>query len=233
MNEAPVRINYKHLGTSSRSRAKARSPLQPVGCVAPQTVSAQLLTLESSLGRPLFDRVGRRLVLTTDGEVALDYAESIFGLGLELRSVLSGRADRSIAFRVGIADRVPKAARGAGARAGPVAPPGRARTHPARRATRTICSAGSRPTGSTRCSPTSRRRRTWPAMRARKLAESGVIFMASPALAWRPAGGSRTAAGARLISGPPAHSPTGSAIDALFGRTRRRVWWSPAATTAR
>ncbi|MFO1394543.1 MAG: LysR family transcriptional regulator [Steroidobacteraceae bacterium] len=216
MNEAPVRINYKHLRYFQQvaregSIAAAARRLH----VAPQTVSAQLLTLESSLGRPLFDRVGRRLVLTTDGEVALDYAESIFGLGLELRSVLSGRArPRSIAFRVGIADRVPKllAAR--------VLEPVLSRHRDVLELT---CEEGDADDlfgrlAAHRLDAVLADQPAPPhlarAMRARKLAESGVSFMASPALAASLRGRFPDClAGARLIQWP-AGSPTGSAIDA-------------------
>ena len=48
--------------------------------------------LERSLGRTLLERTGGRLVLTPDGEVARDYAESIFGLGAESRRAWSHAA---------------------------------------------------------------------------------------------------------------------------------------------
>jgi LysR family transcriptional activator of nhaA len=72
-------------------------------------LSSQVRELERSLGRTLLERAGRRLVLTPDGEVARDYAESIFALGTELRRVMAGRAEPSrIALRVGVTDSVPK-----------------------------------------------------------------------------------------------------------------------------
>lgn len=77
--------------------------------VAPQTVSAQVVELEQSVGQPLFDRVGRRLVLTVAGETALDYANAIFALGDELGAVLRGGAKpRYLRLRVGVTDSVPK-----------------------------------------------------------------------------------------------------------------------------
>jgi LysR family transcriptional activator of nhaA len=77
--------------------------------VAPQTVSAQVQELELSIGQSLFDRVGRRLILTNAGETALDYANAIFALGDELRTVLRGGAQaKRIALRVGVTDSVPK-----------------------------------------------------------------------------------------------------------------------------
>lgn len=50
------------------------------------TLSAQLKDLENSLGTPLFNREGRKLVLTEAGQTALEYAEDIFDMGDELRS---------------------------------------------------------------------------------------------------------------------------------------------------
>ena len=105
-----ARINFKHLRyfhevVKEGSVAGAARRLH----VTPQTVSSQVRSLERALGRPLFERLGRRMTLTTDGEVALDYAESIFALGAELRSVMSGRAQaRRAVLRLGITDSVPK-----------------------------------------------------------------------------------------------------------------------------
>jgi len=77
--------------------------------LAPQTLSAQLLMLEESVGQPLFERVGRRLVLTPQGTTALDYASAIFALGDELTNVLKGRArPRQQLLRVGVMDSLPK-----------------------------------------------------------------------------------------------------------------------------
>ncbi|MCM2315907.1 MAG: transcriptional activator NhaR [Thermoanaerobaculia bacterium] len=73
------------------------------------TISAQIQSLEESLGEKLFDRVGRRLVLTEAGRTTYRYAEEIFGLGRELRDTLKGRpTGRPARFRVGVADVVPK-----------------------------------------------------------------------------------------------------------------------------
>lgn len=48
------------------------------------SVSAQLKTLERSLGIPLFTRVGRGIQLTEGGEIVAQYARRIFGLAEEL-----------------------------------------------------------------------------------------------------------------------------------------------------
>ena len=52
--------------------------------VSQSALSAQIRQLETYLGHPLFERVGRSLVLTEFGRTVLDYADGIFGLGQEL-----------------------------------------------------------------------------------------------------------------------------------------------------
>lgn len=47
-------------------------------------LSAQIKQLEERLGEPLFEREGKRLVLTATGRLAFSYAEDIFGLGQEM-----------------------------------------------------------------------------------------------------------------------------------------------------
>jgi len=107
---APGRINLKHLHyfhevAREGSLAAAARRLH----LTPQTLSSQVRELEQSLGRKLLERSGRRLVLTADGELARDYAESIFALGTELRSVMAGRAEpRRLTLRLGVTDSVPK-----------------------------------------------------------------------------------------------------------------------------
>ncbi len=75
----------------------------------PQTLSHQIRALEEELGVGLFDRRGRRLVLTPAGAQVLTYAEEIFSLGQELvDSVEAHSGDRPIRLRVGVADVLPK-----------------------------------------------------------------------------------------------------------------------------
>jgi len=77
--------------------------------LTPQTISAQLKELESALGATLFTRVGRGLVLTEMGHVARRYADEIFALSRELSDTVRGRPlDRPLAFRVGVADVLPR-----------------------------------------------------------------------------------------------------------------------------
>ena len=70
--------------------------------VSQSALSSQIRQLEGYLGRPLFDRTGRSLVLTEFGTTVLDYAEGIFGLGQELMaSVRGGKGQALQQMRVG------------------------------------------------------------------------------------------------------------------------------------
>lgn len=103
-------LNYKQLHYFWRvakggSIARAAEQLS----LAPQTISAQILTLEVALGTALFTRVGRRLDLTTAGQLALSYADEIFQIGKELEDAVRNRpGSGDMLFRVGVADVVPK-----------------------------------------------------------------------------------------------------------------------------
>jgi LysR family transcriptional activator of nhaA len=72
------------------------------------TISAQLRSLEESLGQKLFRRAGRNLVLTDAGREVLRYADEIFSLGRELLATVRGRQKGAIRFVVGISDALPK-----------------------------------------------------------------------------------------------------------------------------
>lgn len=70
--------------------------------VAQSALSAQIRQLENYLGRPLFDRTGRTLVLTEFGATIFDYADGIFGLGQELMAAArGGHGQRIQHLRVG------------------------------------------------------------------------------------------------------------------------------------
>jgi LysR family transcriptional activator of nhaA len=103
-------LNYHHLllfWTVARegSVTKASRQLR----LAQPTVSGQLKALEDALGEKLFERTGRRLLLTNVGRVVFRYADEIFSLGRELQDTLEGRpTGRPIRFTVGVADAVPK-----------------------------------------------------------------------------------------------------------------------------
>ncbi len=78
-------LNYHHLryfwivaheGNLTRAARKHN--------IAQSALSMQISALEEYLGQPLFERVGRRLVLTEAGHIALDFADAIFAKGDEL-----------------------------------------------------------------------------------------------------------------------------------------------------
>jgi LysR family transcriptional activator of nhaA len=69
--------------------------------VSQSALSSQIRQLEERLGEPLFERTGRRLVLTDTGQLALSYAENIFGLGQELLGRLQGYSEGMVRLRVG------------------------------------------------------------------------------------------------------------------------------------
>ena len=103
-------LNFKHLRyfwmvAKSGSVAGASRHLH----LTPQSISGQLGELEDSLGVELFRRVGRGLELTDMGRRVFSYADEIFALGNELlEAVLNQAGLKSLPFRVGIADSVPK-----------------------------------------------------------------------------------------------------------------------------
>ena len=77
--------------------------------LTPQTISGQLKLLDEAVGQPLFNRSGRRLVLSETGRVVFDYAEEIFALGSELASVVrGGRTSGPALLNVGIVSSMPK-----------------------------------------------------------------------------------------------------------------------------
>jgi len=77
--------------------------------LAQPTISAQLRSLERSLGEKLFTRVGRNLALTETGRVVYRYADEIFSLGRDLLDTVQGRpTGRPLRFNVGVADVLPK-----------------------------------------------------------------------------------------------------------------------------
>lgn len=103
-------LNLKHLRYFSEVARRGSIALAARSLfVTPQTVSAQVQELEESVGQPLFERVGRGLLLTSAGETALDYANNIFALSDELGQVLrGGRKARSVTLRIAATDSVPK-----------------------------------------------------------------------------------------------------------------------------
>jgi LysR family transcriptional activator of nhaA len=64
-------------------------------------LSSQIRTLEATLGHDLFEREGRRLVLTEAGQIALDHAEAIFRAADDLSDTLRETGRRRRTLRVG------------------------------------------------------------------------------------------------------------------------------------
>ena len=103
-------LNYNHLlyfWTVARegSIAKATQTLH----LTPQTISGQLKLLDEAVGQALFNRVGRRLVLSDMGKLVFEYADEIFAVGAELASVVRGNhANGPKSLAVGIVNSMPK-----------------------------------------------------------------------------------------------------------------------------
>jgi LysR family transcriptional activator of nhaA len=77
--------------------------------VSPPSISAQIRELEEALGEKLFRRAGRANVLTEAGQIALRYADEIFGLGRELAAAIKQRPTaKALRLHVGVADSFPK-----------------------------------------------------------------------------------------------------------------------------
>src|SRR3990167_1846906 len=105
-----IAMNYKHLHYFwSVAHAGGVVAAAKRLHITPQTVSGQIKLLEESLGGLLFEPAGRGLALTEAGRRALSYADEIFALGDELRISLARQGEtRTLTFRVGISDALPK-----------------------------------------------------------------------------------------------------------------------------
>ncbi|MFT7060311.1 MAG: LysR family transcriptional activator of nhaA, partial [Pseudorhodobacter sp.] len=69
--------------------------------VSQSALSIQIRQLEDRLGHPFFDRIGRSLVLTEAGRIALDHADRIFGAGDELLATLQQSSSVRPPLRIG------------------------------------------------------------------------------------------------------------------------------------
>ncbi|MCW8308601.1 LysR family transcriptional regulator [Acidiphilium sp. PA] len=85
-------LNYNHLRyfwvvahDGSLTRAAKRMNLSQ------SALSVQIQKLEHQMSHPLFERVGRKLILTEAGQIALEYADTVFKAGDELMSTLRGQ----------------------------------------------------------------------------------------------------------------------------------------------
>lgn len=103
-------LNYHHLfyfwtvvreGTIARAAAVLR--------LSEPTISSQIHELERALEVELFEREGRKLVVTAAGRLAYRYANEIFLLGSEFQSAIGGTAvGKAARLAVGVADQVPR-----------------------------------------------------------------------------------------------------------------------------
>ncbi len=96
-------LNYHHLRyfwviARERNLTRAARSLH----VSASALSTQLRLLEGELGQPLFERGQKSLVLSEAGQVAFDYAETIFRAGGELLATFAGKpATRRKLLRLG------------------------------------------------------------------------------------------------------------------------------------
>lgn len=103
-------INYHHLFyfktiAEEASVSKAAVKLR----LGQPTLSAQLKQFEAALGVQLFERKNRRLELTEQGKVALDYSRNIFKMGSEMYEVLHDRMKPNMpSLHLAALDSVPK-----------------------------------------------------------------------------------------------------------------------------
>jgi len=103
-------LNYNHLQyfwavAREGSIASASRSLH----LTPQTISGQLKLLDDAIGQPLFNRVGRRLVLSDMGRIVFEYANEIFSVGAELATVVRGnQLVGPTMLNVGIVSSMPK-----------------------------------------------------------------------------------------------------------------------------
>ncbi len=103
-------LNYHHLlyfWTVAKEGSVARAT--ELLHLAQPTISAQIHSLEKSLGQKLFSKKGRSLVLTERGQAVFRYADEIFSLGREMVQTLQGDGSpQPQRFSVGVSDSLPK-----------------------------------------------------------------------------------------------------------------------------
>jgi len=103
-------LNYSHLHyfwmvAREGSIVRASKSLH----LTPQTISGQLKLLDEAVGHSLFNRVGRRLVLSDMGRLVFKYADDIFSTGAELARVVRGNElEGPTTLTVGVVSSMPK-----------------------------------------------------------------------------------------------------------------------------
>jgi len=68
---------------------------------AQSSVTAQIKSLESELGKPLFERLGKRLILTEDGRKFKLYADKMIMLNEEAKQAISGDKESAGSLIIG------------------------------------------------------------------------------------------------------------------------------------
>ena len=78
--------------------------------ISSPALSMQLKELEENLGTPLFERVGKKLILTESGTIVFEYARDIFKLGFELKDTIADRrqGQERTKIEIGCQDSIPK-----------------------------------------------------------------------------------------------------------------------------
>ena len=103
-------LNYNHLYyfwtvANEGSIVRASESL----FLTPQTISGQIKLLEEAIGKPLFHRTGRRLLLSETGKIVHQYADEIFSLGAELaQRMRSEEPGAPLVLNVGIVNSIAK-----------------------------------------------------------------------------------------------------------------------------
>lgn len=110
-----IPFNYHHLyyfycvakqGSVSKAALEVR--------VSQPALSAQINQFETFLGKKLFERDGRNLRLTEEGQTAYAYAQTIFDAGREFMDSLRDRSYKGrLRVQIGVTNSVPKAFAGA------------------------------------------------------------------------------------------------------------------------
>lgn len=103
-------INYNHLYYFwvIAKEGGVTAACRRLGLTQP-TLSAQLKQLEDQLGKSLFERKSRKLILNDAGRLVFDYADTIFKKGDELVVHLNNQIyQKSISFKVGILGHLPR-----------------------------------------------------------------------------------------------------------------------------
>lgn len=102
-------LNYHHLHYFKHvadlgSIARASEVLK----IGQPAISMQIKSLEETLGRKLFERKNKKLILNENGQIVYNYASQIFNLGAELLTTLDDRALNHVKIQIGIQSSVPK-----------------------------------------------------------------------------------------------------------------------------